>query len=173
MIAISSTLAEKMALISVLIRENSSETKKKLLQLCSEIQEDSKFIAGEAKKIADACKDKSLKLQVLQSLESIPTLSTQLKIIAAVKATEGSKRESEKTLVLCCQNLMKSIETALKSSEVASIRVLRSGGDGSNTVLKFRKLVYAKASNGQPINLSNSFKIISIKDPSQSQVKYN
>lgn len=144
MVLMSSTLAEKMSQISVLYRENTPQAKKLMIQLSKEIQDDCKFLVAEGMRVADACKDKVLKLQVMQALESIPTITMQLKIVAAVKAAEPKDLDSEKQLIILSQNLMKSIQTSLKATEVASIRVMRTAGNAAVAVVKFRKLLYAK-----------------------------
>jgi hypothetical protein len=72
MVAMCHTLSEKLSTISAVYRQDSQEARSNLLTLSKNIQNDSKLILFEAQKIADACKDKVLKNQVIQAMESIP-----------------------------------------------------------------------------------------------------
>ena len=62
-------------------------SKKELIQTAKLIAKESEEVVKMARKVADACTDKRMKRAVLQVVDKLPTISTQLKIIAAVKAT--------------------------------------------------------------------------------------
>lgn len=61
-----------------------------------------------AELVADHCSDKRMKADLLFLCDRLPTLSTQLKIIASVKAASTSDNESEADAMLVknAQNLM-------------------------------------------------------------------
>jgi hypothetical protein len=132
------SIAEKMTQLSKNYKEDRSSSMKRMIELGREINEDCKSLLIYIKSISDTCTDKVLKGQLLAAMNTIPTISTQLKILTAVKAAEPKDLDSEKQLILCCKNLMNHMKLAIKSSEVASIRSL------STDTVKFRRAIYRK-----------------------------
>ena len=107
-----------------------------------------KEFSTESMNVYTACTDQILKKQLLLAIETISTLSTQLKIVAAVKASEQTSTtdsDSEKQLVLCCQNLMNAIKVTIKASESASLRTFKKAGTTMIAMVKFKKALYKKA----------------------------
>jgi vinculin len=103
-------------------------SKKDLIMTARQIVKESEEIVKMAKLVAESCTDKKLKRAILQVVDKIPTISTQLKIIATVKATRSgddpeSDREATEMLTDNAQNLMKAVSEVLYSTEAASIRV--------------------------------------------------
>nr|WEL12746.1 vinculin [Halisarca dujardinii] len=103
-------------------------SKKDLIMTARQIAKESEEIVKMARLVAESCTDKRLKRSILQVVDKIPTISTQLKIIATVKATRSgddpeSDREATEMLTDNAQNLMKAVSEVLYSTEAASIRV--------------------------------------------------
>lgn len=89
------------------------------------------------------CTDKRLVAQLRTTALRMTTISQQLKIIAAVKASSSNDGDKDVQLVTTCQNLMSTIKQALRDSVVCSLR----GRDGSLVHLNavnFRKVVFAR-----------------------------
>jgi hypothetical protein len=141
-IDIANAISQKMAQISVLYKENTPESRKQLIQLSKDIQQDVKMIATEAQRVVEACQDRVLKTQVLQGIEKMTMISQQLKIVCAVKAAEPLDLDSEKQLILCSTNLMQAVRKTLLAVEVASIRAFRVSAKAALAVVKFRKTLY-------------------------------
>jgi vinculin len=103
--------------------------RKQLIQTAKLIVKESEAVVAMARKVAEACTDKRMKRAILQVVDKIPTIATQLKIIAAVKATrqggddEEADREASEMLTDNAQNLMGAVSEVLYATEAATIRV--------------------------------------------------
>ena len=62
-------------------------SKKELIGLAKQIAKESQEVAKLARALANKCTDKSMRKTLLTVIDRIPTISTQLKIVATVKAT--------------------------------------------------------------------------------------
>lgn len=62
-------------------------SKKELIELAKLIAKESKEVVKLSRAMANKCTDKSMKKNLLTVIDRIPTISTQLKIVATVKAT--------------------------------------------------------------------------------------
>lgn len=160
MVNTSSSLAEKLAELSSLYKQNTPHSKKNMINLAKEIHQEASTIFKEAKKIADACKDNVLKKNLMYAMDSIQTIAQQLKIVATVKASEPKDLDSEKQLILCCQNLSAALGRTIKASEAASIRVMRQAGNIALAIVKFRKVLYKKSPTaGKAVPLASIMKV--------------
>lgn len=103
--------------------------KKQFIETARLIARESEQVVKMARKVAEACTDKRMKRAILQVVDKIPTIGTQLKIIAAVKATrqggddEEADREASEMLTDNAQNLMGAVSEVLYATEAATIRV--------------------------------------------------
>ena len=75
-----------------------------------------------------------MKADLVFLCDRIPTISTQLKIIASVKAASGTgqNQEADSMLVKNAQNLMDAVERTVRSCEIASMKQF----DTAQTVTK-------------------------------------
>ncbi len=78
--------------------------------------------------VARHCSDRRLQKELLLQLETIPTVSQQLNVVAAVKASSG-RRDAEKQVEVCTNNLIKCIQRALKCAESCSLRWMSEPSD--------------------------------------------
>lgn len=104
-------------------------SKKELIDLAKEIAAASKEVSVYSAKIAKNCPDKRVSQTLSQTIERIPTISTQLKIVSTVKATmigaddPEADLEATETLVGCAENLMAAVRQAVKETEAASVKM--------------------------------------------------
>ena len=130
MVAAAKRMAQLMMQMSKFARGEEGElhSKKDIIMTARRIVKESDEIVKMAKIVANSCTDKRLKRSVLQVIDKIPTIATQLKIIATVKATRSaddpeSDKEATEMLTDNAQNLMKAVSEVLYATEAASIRV--------------------------------------------------
>lgn len=62
-------------------------SKKELIELAKLIAQESKEVAKLSRAMANKCTDKTMRKNLLTVIDRIPTIGTQLKIVATVKAT--------------------------------------------------------------------------------------
>lgn len=104
-------------------------SKKELIALAKEIAAASKEVSTYSARIAKDCPDKRVAQTLKQTIERIPTISTQLKIVATVKATmigaddPKADWEATETLVGCAENLMGAVRQAVRETEAASVKM--------------------------------------------------
>jgi len=129
--------AKKMAILfakmSQFMREEEEDqpqrSKKELIALAKEIAAASKEVSAYSSDIVRNCPDKRVSQTLAQTIERIPTISTQLKIVATVKATmigaddPKADMEATETLVGCAENLMGAVRQAVKETEAASVKM--------------------------------------------------
>ncbi|KAK7604583.1 hypothetical protein V9T40_005769 [Parthenolecanium corni] len=110
------------------------DTKDDLIAYAREIAEASEEVTRLAKEMARECTDKRMRTCLLQVCERIPTIGTQLKILATVKAhmlgAEGSEVDQETTDMLLgnAQNLMQSVKDTVKAAQAVSIKIRTDAG---------------------------------------------
>ena len=150
---LSGLISDQINRVSSVYRDEVSEAKKDLVELVKQIHQEIKDLHTEAQRIADNCSDRSLKLNLQRAMESLPTLSTQLKILGAVKATASKDRDSERQLIICTRNLAQSVKNTLNCAESCSLRatkMLNSATSASKALIKFRRILYAKGGSRSP-----------------------
>jgi len=138
-IAAAKKMALMMAKMSNLV--NNPEAKKSdLIQCAKDIAKASNEVTKLAKEVANKCTDKRIRNDMLKTLERIPTISTQLRILSTVKAASlGERAEMSKDdldaaqqatdlLVHNAENLMMSVKDTVKYAEAASIRIRTDAG---------------------------------------------
>lgn len=109
--------------------EGGVQSKKELIMTARLIAKESEAVTAMARKVAAVCTDKRMKNSLLQIVDKLPTIGTQLKIIASVKATtqggddETADREASEMLTGNAQNLMQAVSEVLFATEAATIRV--------------------------------------------------
>uniref|UniRef100_A0A1I8BIC7 Vinculin n=1 Tax=Meloidogyne hapla TaxID=6305 RepID=A0A1I8BIC7_MELHA len=127
-VAAAKRMAILMARLSQLVRGEGG-TKKDLIDCAKAIADSSEEVTRLAVQLARQCTDIKMRTTLLQIAERIPTIATQLKILATVKATMlGSQRTEEdeeamEQLVLNAQNLMQSVKDTVRAAEAASIKI--------------------------------------------------
>uniref|UniRef100_H2Z5U1 Vinculin n=1 Tax=Ciona savignyi TaxID=51511 RepID=H2Z5U1_CIOSA len=132
-IAAAKRMALLMAKMSHLVRGEVGK-KSDLIACAKEIAKASNDVTRLAHEVADKCTDRRIRTDMKKTLDRIPTISTQLRILSTVKAaslgdsTEMTKDEEEaaeqatEMLVHNAQNLMMSVKDTVRSAEAASIR---------------------------------------------------
>nr|A0A3B6UES5.1 RecName: Full=Vinculin [Oscarella pearsei]AYN71345.1 vinculin [Oscarella pearsei]6BFI_A Chain A, VIN1 [Oscarella pearsei]6BFI_B Chain B, VIN1 [Oscarella pearsei] len=131
LISLVKQMARKMAMMSKYTRGESGEVRSKadLIRMAKEIALNAQELLKLARQIANACMDKRAKTNLLQLLDRIPTISTQLKILATVKATSmgggDARADADATdmLVGNAENLMRTVKDVIRASEAACIRL--------------------------------------------------
>ena len=137
-------------LMAKMSRLVASEDGKKsdMIACAKEIAKVSGNVTKISMEIAEKCTDKRIRNDMKRTLDKIPTISTQLRILSTVKAASLgdkdflSKEEEEEAdqatemLVLNAQNLMMSVKDTVRYAEAASIRIRT---DTAGTVRWVRK----------------------------------
>ena len=127
-------MALLMAKMSRLVRDEGGK-KSEMISCAKEIAKGSNAVTELSLAIADKCTDKRIKNDMRRTLDKIPTISTQLRILSTVKAAslgdrsdmskeeEDAAEQATEMLVLNAQNLMMSVKEAVRYAEAASIRI--------------------------------------------------
>ncbi|CAK5075420.1 unnamed protein product [Meloidogyne enterolobii] len=143
-VAAAKRMAILMARLSQLVRGEGG-TKKDLIDCAKAIADSSEEVTRLAVQLARQCTDIKMRTTLLQIAERIPTIATQLKILATVKATmlgsqitigpygepvDGTEEDEEamEQLVLNAQNLMQSVKDTVRAAEAASIKIRTNTG---------------------------------------------
>jgi vinculin len=143
-VAAAKRMAILMARLSQLVRGEGG-TKKDLIDCAKAIADSSEEVTRLAVQLARQCTDVKMRTALLQVVERIPTIATQLKILSTVKATmlgsqvvigpygqpmDGTEEDEEamQNLVLNAQNLMQSVKDSVRAAEAASIRIRTNSG---------------------------------------------
>lgn len=106
-----------------------THSKRELIDTAKMITVVGKELNKHARDIALKCPDKRMKHDLLVTIDRIPTISTQLKILATVKATmfgandPQADLEATEMLVGCAENLLGSARSVVKDCEAASIKI--------------------------------------------------
>lgn len=126
------TLAVLFAKMSRFMSEDENAkagSKKELIGLAKQIALESKEVAKLARAMANKCTDKSMRKNLLTVTDRIPTISTQLKIVATVKATmigaddDEADTEATESLVGCAENLMSAVRQTVRESEAVGVKI--------------------------------------------------
>merc|ERR1739838_389006 len=138
-IAAAKKMAFLMAKMSSLVG-NANGKKSDMISCAKDIAKASADVTKLAKQVATKCTDKRIRNDMMKTLERIPTISTQLRILSTVKAaslgdqTDMTKEEEDaavqatELLVHNAQNLMMSVKDTVKYAEAASIRIRTDAG---------------------------------------------
>ena len=134
-------MALLMAKMSRLVRDEGGK-KSELIACAKEIAKSSSAVTSMSLAIAEKCTDKRIRNDMKRTLDKIPTISTQLRILSTVKAAslggkedmtqeeEDAAVQATEMLVLNAQNLMLSVKDTVRYAEAASIRI-RADTDGT------------------------------------------
>ncbi|KAL7753369.1 hypothetical protein RI367_001144 [Sorochytrium milnesiophthora] len=140
-----STISQKLAELAEHYRQIRPDSKITIINATKEIVVLTKSLCDYAVDIANRCTDLSLRKNLLRSTERLPTLSQQLKILVAVKASAARDVDQERQLIVCVQNLMAAVKDVLNGCESASIRINFAAAVATGrAIIKFRKLLYKK-----------------------------
>merc|ERR1719489_485675 len=135
-IAAAKKMALMMAKMSNLVN-NPDAKKSDLIQCAKDIAKASNEVT---KLVANKCTDKRIRNDMLKTLERIPTISTQLRILSTVKAASlgesasmtkddlDAAQQATDLLVHNAENLMMSVKDTVKYAEAASIRIRTDAG---------------------------------------------
>ena len=127
-------MALLMAKMSRLVRGEGGK-KSELIACAKEIAKASNEVTKLSNEVANKCTDKRIRNDMKKTLDRIPTIGTQLRILSTVKAAslgenaEMTKEEEEaaeqatEMLVHNAQNLMMSVKDTVRYAEAASIRI--------------------------------------------------
>lgn len=111
-----------------------THSKRELIDTAKMITAASAELNKHARDIALKCPDKRMKHDLMVTIDRIPTIATQLKILATVKATMFGANdpqadfEATEMLVGCAENLMGSARSVVKDCEAASIKIRTGAG---------------------------------------------
>eukprot|EP00045_Choanoeca_perplexa_P011866 m.127199 g.127199 ORF g.127199 m.127199 type:complete len:854 (+) comp15798_c0_seq1:147-2708(+) len=113
-----------------------------MIGTAKEIAEKAKDIRRQAMVVAEACSDKRLKADLLYLCDRLPTISTQLKIIASVKAASASQNgnaEADNMLVKNAQNLMETVMRTVRASEAASMKTFATTASAATAGIRWKR----------------------------------
>ncbi|EDV28839.1 uncharacterized protein TRIADDRAFT_52110 [Trichoplax adhaerens] len=133
-IATASKAAGLMGTMSKIVEDGSDVTRKEIIQTAKDIAKISDLFVKYVEEIARKCSDKRMKENLKVLLQRLPTISTQLKVVATVKATavasgdEKSSREANEVLVLNATNLMNTIKETVSAAKAATIKIRTDSG---------------------------------------------
>jgi len=128
-----------MAKMSSLVGSGTGK-KSELISCAKEIAKASAEVTKLANEVANKCTDKRIRVDMIKTLERIPTVSTQLRILSTVKAAslgdstdlskddEDAAQQATELLVHNAQNLMMAVKDTVKYAEAASIRIRTDAG---------------------------------------------
>ncbi|EGD78240.1 hypothetical protein PTSG_09306 [Salpingoeca rosetta] len=104
------------------------------------IAEQAKSIRLQAMDVAENCSDKRLKADLLYLCDRLPTISTQLKIIASVKAASSSQSsDADAMLIKNAQNLMDTVQRTVRACEAASLKLFTAAANTAVAAIKWRR----------------------------------
>lgn len=135
-IAAAKKMALLMAKMSRLV-DGEEGTRSEMIQCAKDIAKASNDVTKYAKEVAAQCTDKRIRTDMMKTLDRIPTISTQLRILSTVKATtlgnpsqekEEDAEQATEMLVHNAQNLMQSVKETVRYAEAASIRIRTDAG---------------------------------------------
>jgi hypothetical protein len=122
---------------------NDPQHKKVFIQTAQSVMKETSLYVKSIQPLIDECTDQRLKAQLLITVNRIATLGQQLKIIAAVKASNPRDKDKGSQLITATQNLVTSIKNGLRESIACSIRSLK-GSCGKKSAIHFKKVVYSR-----------------------------
>ncbi|KJE94488.1 vinculin [Capsaspora owczarzaki ATCC 30864] len=113
--------------------------KKDMIDMAKSMASEVAEIVKLAKAAAEQCSDRRLKANLLQLCDKIPTISTQLRIIASVKAANPSDSDAETQLIAGSKNLMDVVTEIVKGTEAASLKSFSSVASTANVALQWKR----------------------------------
>jgi len=114
--------------------------KKEMIQKALEITQVTNSILKDCKELAELCTDKRLKMQLLNTVDRLNTLSQQLRVVTAVKASNPRDLDTYNQLFSCASNLTETMKRLLRDSEAASVRCnFKTSGNAALAIIKFKK----------------------------------
>eukprot|EP00057_Strongylocentrotus_purpuratus_P025553 XP_011680027.1 PREDICTED: uncharacterized protein LOC100893949 [Strongylocentrotus purpuratus] len=126
-IKVARMMSQKMKVLATFARRHCCmEDKEELVATAKAVAASGLKIAKFADIIAKNCTDKRFAEELQDESQHIPTFSTQLDIIASVKASTPDDLTSNAALVKNAENLMTAVVRTLKAAEVACVKGLRS-----------------------------------------------
>jgi len=135
-------VAQKMEELSAIHSKliNNPIAKKEMIQKALEITQVTNSILKDCKELAEVCTDKRLKMQLLNTVDRLYTLSQQLRVVTAVKASNPKDLDSDNQLFSCASNITESMKRLLRDSEAASVRCnFKTSGTAALAIIKFKK----------------------------------
>jgi vinculin len=141
-------MAENMAKMARLAASTSARSdadlkghKSDMIATAKAIAERAKDIQKYAKAVAESCSDKRLKSDLLFLCDRLPTIATQLKIIASVKAASGNTDdpEADSMLVKNANNLMETVQRTVRACEAASLKSFKQSANVAMSAIKWRR----------------------------------
>lgn len=163
---------EELSTIHSRIRSNPI-AKKEMIQKSLEITSATNSLLQQCKELGELCTDKLLKNQLFTTIDRIKTLSQQLRVVTAVKASNPNDLDSDNQLFSCASNLAETIKVLLRNSEAASVRcTFKTGGTVGLAVIKFKKnLARKQNSNNYTHKRLNSKRLSKISNDSNAFLK--
>jgi len=135
-------VAQKMEELSAIHSKLSTNpiAKKEMIQKALEITQVTNSILKDCKELAELCTDKRLKMQLLNTVDRLNTLSQQLRVVTAVKASNPNDLDTDNQLFSCASNLTETMKRLLRDSEAASVRCnFKTSGTSALAIIKFKK----------------------------------
>ncbi|ORX82343.1 Vinculin/alpha-catenin [Anaeromyces robustus] len=135
-------VAQKMEELSLIHSKLNTNpiAKKEMIQKALEITQVTQSILKDCRELAELCTDKRLKMQLLNTVDRLNTLSQQLRVVTAVKASNPNDLDTDNQLFSCAFNLTETMKRLLRDSEAASVRCnFKTSGTAALAIIKFKK----------------------------------
>jgi hypothetical protein len=101
------------------------QSKTEMIHTAKAIAANGRVVVQFANLICDQCTDERTKANLQYCAEMIPTFSTQLRILASVKASTPADSSADVMLVKNAENLMQAVIKTVKAAEAACIKGLK------------------------------------------------
>ncbi|XP_035178698.1 uncharacterized protein LOC118164949 [Oxyura jamaicensis] len=126
MFQVTKDMATRMLHMTQFLRKKGPITSKEQLVTCArQIASDGQVFVRFGRIVAKNCPDKSCSSELLRAAEQTHTISSQLGIVARVKAVTAESKSSSELLVSNAQNLLQAILHVLRAAEAACIKGLQ------------------------------------------------
>ncbi|XP_021247137.1 uncharacterized protein LOC110396117 isoform X2 [Numida meleagris] len=123
---ITKDMALRMLHMTQFLRKKGPITSKEQLVACArQLASDGLAFVTFGRAVAKICLDKRCSTELLRAAEQTHTISSQLAIVARVKAVTAESKSSSELLVSNAQNLLQAAGHVLKATEAACIKGLR------------------------------------------------
>ncbi|KXS16352.1 Vinculin/alpha-catenin [Gonapodya prolifera JEL478] len=120
--------------------------KKELITLSQRIAKESAALIAEVAPVSTRCPDARLKQDLDKACERVATLGSQMRVTAAVKASNPSDNDADGMVIGCARNLVAAAAEVLRRSEAASLRV--AAFSVGVAVVKFKRNVFRRKAGG-------------------------
>ncbi|OXB54161.1 hypothetical protein ASZ78_012607 [Callipepla squamata] len=121
---ITKDMAERMLHMTQFLRKKGPITSKEQLVACArQIASAGQAFVTFGHVVANICLDKRCSAELLRATEQTHTISSQLAIVARVKAVTAESKSSSELLVSNAQNLIQAVSRVLKATEAACIKM--------------------------------------------------